>query len=73
MKLDNQKKEIQEKKKKILGLQDKVREFSQIEAQLEEKTQRLEAANKERDILEKELIATRSELAGIKRTLGKYQ
>ncbi|KAL6430432.1 hypothetical protein ACFW04_007807 [Cataglyphis niger] len=70
-KLDEKKKELQEKQmqRKIHELQDKVRELSQIESQLEEKTQRLQTSNKERDILEKELIATRSELAGIKRTL----
>lgn len=69
-KLDEKKKEAQEKQKRILELQDKVREFSQMESQVEEKTRRLEASNKERDILEKELIATRSELASVKRTLG---
>lgn len=72
-KLDEKKKELQEKQmqRKIHELQDKVREFSQMESQLEEKTRRLQTSNRERDILEKELIATRSELAGIKRTLGK--
>lgn len=69
-KLDEKKKEVQEKQKKILELQDKVREFTQIESQILEKKRRLEASNKERDILEKELIATRSQLAGVKRTLG---
>ncbi|XP_036141937.1 citron Rho-interacting kinase isoform X2 [Monomorium pharaonis] len=68
-KLDEKKKEVQEKQKKILELQDKVRGFSQMESRVEEKTRRLETSNKERDMLEKELIATRSELAGIKRTL----
>lgn len=70
-KLDEKKKELQEKQmqRKIHELQDKVREFSQMESQLEEKTRRLQTSNRERDILEKELIATRSELAGIKRTL----
>lgn len=63
-------KEVQEKQKKILE-QEKVREFSQMEIQLEDKTRRLKAFNKERDVLEKELITTKSELAGIKRTLGK--
>lgn len=69
-KLDAKKKEVQEKQKKILELQDKVREFSQMESQLAEKIRRLGTSNKERDILEKELITTRSELASIKRTLG---
>ncbi|EFN89137.1 Citron Rho-interacting kinase [Harpegnathos saltator] len=55
--------EVQEK------IIDKARQISQIEMQLEEKSRRLEASNKERDILEKELITTRSELAGVKRTL----
>ncbi|KAL6257978.1 hypothetical protein P5V15_011574 [Pogonomyrmex californicus] len=68
-KLDEKNKEVQEMQKKIHELQDKVRGFSQMESQLEEKTRRLEASNKERDILEKELIATRSDLAGVKRTL----
>lgn len=45
--------------------------MTQLEAQLQEKSKRLEAFNKERDILERELIATKSELNGIKRTLGK--
>lgn len=72
-KLDEKKKELQEKQmqRKIHELQDKVRELSQIESQLEEKTRRLQTSNKERDILEKELITTRSELASLKRTLGK--
>ncbi|KAG5324664.1 KIBRA protein, partial [Acromyrmex heyeri] len=68
-KLDVKNKEIQEKQKRIFELQDQVRRFSQMESQVEEKTRKLEASNKERDILEKELITTRSELAGIKRTL----
>lgn len=68
-KLDEKKKEVQEKQKRILELQDKVRGLSQMESQMEDKTRKLEASNKERDILEKELITTRSELAGIKRTL----
>ncbi|KAL0105773.1 hypothetical protein PUN28_015885 [Cardiocondyla obscurior] len=68
-KLDEKKKEAQEKQKRIIELQDKVREFCQMESKVEEKARRLEASNKERDIFEKELIATRSELAGIKRTL----
>lgn len=45
--------------------------MTQLEAQLQEKSKRLEAFNKERDILERELIATKSELNGIKRTLGR--
>lgn len=45
--------------------------MTQLEVQLQEKSKRLEAFNKERDILERELIATKSELNGIKRTLGK--
>lgn len=69
-KLDEKTKEVQEKQKRILELQDKVRGFSQMESQVEEKTRKLEASNKERDILEKELIAARSQLAGVKRTLG---
>ncbi|XP_046818250.1 citron Rho-interacting kinase-like isoform X1 [Vespa crabro] len=69
MQLDYKKKEIQEKQKKILELQDKVREIVQLEHQLEEKVKRLEASNKERDKLERELITTRSELAAVKRTL----
>lgn len=69
-KLDEKKKEAQEKQKRILELQDKVREFSQMQSRVEEKTRHLEASNKERNILEKELIATRSEFAGVKRTLG---
>ncbi|KYQ54715.1 Citron Rho-interacting kinase [Trachymyrmex zeteki] len=68
-KLDEKNKEIQEKQKRIFELQDQIRRFSQMESQVEEKTRKLEASNKERDILEKELITTRSELAGIKRTL----
>lgn len=51
-------------------MEDKARKSSQLETQLEEKTKKLEASNKERDILEKELKSTRSELSGIKRTLG---
>ncbi|XP_043502647.1 citron Rho-interacting kinase-like isoform X1 [Polistes fuscatus] len=69
MQLDRKKKEVQEKQKKILELQDKVREVVQMEYQLEEKVKRLEASNKERDRLERELIATRSELATVNRTL----
>lgn len=72
MQLDYKKKEIQEKQKKILELQDKVREIVQLEYQLEEKVKRLEASNKERDKLERELITTRSELAAVKRTLGTF-
>lgn len=41
-----------------------------MELQLQEKIKRLEAFSKERDILEKELISTKAELTGIKRTLG---
>ncbi|KYN01848.1 Citron Rho-interacting kinase [Cyphomyrmex costatus] len=72
-KLDEKAKEVQEKQKNILELQDQVRgnlwRISQVESQVEEKTRKLEASNKEKDIFEKELISTRSELAGIKRTL----
>ncbi|RLU24886.1 hypothetical protein DMN91_002977 [Ooceraea biroi] len=68
-KLDEKKKEAQEKQKKILELEDKLRKFSQMESHVEEKTRKLEASNKERDILEKELKSTRSELSGVKRTL----
>ncbi|XP_076226839.1 fatty acid synthase [Nomia melanderi] len=67
--LDNKKKELQEKQKKIFNLQDKVSQLAQLEMKLEEKTKRLETFNKERDILERELVATRSEVTGIKRTL----
>ncbi|XP_033319772.1 citron Rho-interacting kinase-like isoform X1 [Bombus bifarius] len=67
--LDSKKKEIQEKQKKIFELQEKISCMTQLEAQLQEKSKRLEAFNKERDILERELIATKSELNGIKRTL----
>ncbi|CAK9811906.1 Citron rho-interacting kinase [Anthophora plagiata] len=67
--LDTKKKEMQQKQKKIFELQDKVGQMMQLETQLQEKTRRLEAFSKERDILERELIATRSELTGIKRTL----
>lgn len=69
-KLDKKEKNVQEKQKKILELQDKVREFSHMEFQVKEKTRQLEASNMKRNIFEKELIATRSELAGIKSTLG---
>ncbi|OAD57942.1 Citron Rho-interacting kinase [Eufriesea mexicana] len=67
--LDIKKKEIQEKQKTIFELQDKVSQVIQLEAQLLEKNKRLEAFNKERDIIERELVATRSELTGLKRTL----
>ncbi|KZC12653.1 PREDICTED: citron Rho-interacting kinase-like [Dufourea novaeangliae] len=67
--LDNRKRELQEKQKKIFELQEKVGQLEQFEAKFEEKTKRLEAFNKERDILERELVATRSELTGVKRTL----
>lgn len=70
VKLDEREKEAQEKHKKILELQDKVREFSQMEFQVKEKTRQLEATNMKRNIFEKELIATRSELASVKSTLG---
>lgn len=69
-KLDKKGKEAQEKQKKIFELQDKVREFSQMEFQVKEKTRQLDASNMKRNIFEKELIATRSELASVKSTLG---
>lgn len=68
--LDCKKKKLQEKQKKIFELQEKVSQMTCLETKVEEKTKRLEAFNKERDILERELVATRSELTGIKRTLG---
>ncbi|XP_043250640.1 citron rho-interacting kinase-like [Colletes gigas] len=67
--LDSKKKDIQEKQKKIFELQEKVGKMACLETKLEEKKKRLEAFNKERDLLERELVSTRSELAGIKRTL----
>ncbi|KOX69551.1 Citron Rho-interacting kinase [Melipona quadrifasciata] len=67
--LDSKKKEIQEKQKKIFELQEKCSQMKHLEAQLQEKSKRLEAFNKERDFLERELVATKSELSGIKRTL----
>lgn len=69
-KLDKKEKDAQVKQKKILELQDKVREFTQMEFQVKEKTRQLEASNMKRNISEKELIATRSELASVKSTLG---
>ncbi|XP_058805938.1 citron rho-interacting kinase-like isoform X2 [Phymastichus coffea] len=66
-------KEIREQKKKLLELQDKTesnyRMTSNLETQLENTTKRLDIANKERDKFEKELVNTKSELAGVKRTL----
>ncbi|XP_076382068.1 fatty acid synthase [Megalopta genalis] len=67
--LDDKKRDLQEKQKMIFKLQGKVSQLAQLEAKLEEKTKRLEAFSKERDILERELITTRSEVSGIKRTL----
>ncbi|KOC65239.1 Citron Rho-interacting kinase [Habropoda laboriosa] len=67
--LGSKKKEMQEKQKQIFELQDKVSQMMQLEVQLQEKTKRLEVFSKERDIFERELIATRSELTGIKKTL----
>ncbi|XP_014477058.1 PREDICTED: citron Rho-interacting kinase-like [Dinoponera quadriceps] len=66
---DNKKKKEIQEKQQILKDKSLARQISQIEIQLEEKSRKLEAFNKERNILEKELISTRSELAGIKRTL----
>ncbi|XP_014204080.1 citron Rho-interacting kinase [Copidosoma floridanum] len=66
-------KEIREQKKKLLALQDKTesnyRMTSNLENQLEETTKRLEITSRERDKFERELVTTKSELAGIKRTL----
>ncbi|XP_066594559.1 citron Rho-interacting kinase-like isoform X2 [Prorops nasuta] len=67
--LELRKKEFQEKQKKILELQDKEKEITKLYSHLEEKSRKLEAANRERDKFEKELVTTKSELAGIKRTL----
>lgn len=67
-------KEIREQQKKLLELQDKTstnfRMTSNLESQLEESTRRLEVSNRERDKFERELVTTKSELAGVKRTLG---
>lgn len=67
-------KEVREQKKKLLELQDQTesnyRMTSNLENQLEETTKRLEASNRERDKFERELVTTKSELAGVKRTLG---
>ncbi|XP_001605786.1 citron Rho-interacting kinase isoform X2 [Nasonia vitripennis] len=80
MRMENKKKElkeelkeVREQKKKLLELQDKTetnfRMTSNLEHQLEETTKRLEASNRERDKYERELVTTKSELAGVKRTL----
>lgn len=78
--MENKKKElmeVREQKKKLLELQDKTesnfRMTSNLEAQLEEMTKRLEASNRERDKFERELITTKSELVGVKRTLGRFK
>ena len=78
--MENKKKELQEvreQKKKLLELQDKTesnyRMTSNLEHQVEEMTKRLEVANRERDKFERELVTTKSELAGVKRTLGKTE
>jgi septal ring factor EnvC (AmiA/AmiB activator) len=70
-------KEVREQKKKLLELQDKTasnyRMTSNLETQLDEMTKRLEVSHRERDKFERELVTTKSELAGIKRTLGILQ
>lgn len=78
MQMENKKKElkeVREQKKKLLELQDKTesnyRMTSNLETQLEDTTKRLDVANKERDKFERELVGTKSELAAVKRTLGK--
>ncbi|XP_034192524.2 fatty acid synthase [Osmia lignaria lignaria] len=53
--LEDRKKEVKVKEREIFELKEKIK--------------RLEAFSKERDILEKELISTKAELTGIKRTL----
>ncbi|XP_011503101.1 PREDICTED: paramyosin-like [Ceratosolen solmsi marchali] len=42
---------------------------SNLETQLDEMTKRLEVSHRERDKFERELVTTKSELAGVKRTL----
>lgn len=67
-------KEVREQQKKLLALQDKTvsqyKMTSNLENQLEEMTKKLEVSNRERDKYERELVTTKSELSGVKRTLG---
>lgn len=72
--LEAKKKELQDCQKKLLSLEDKAnansRQCSSLEFQLDEKSKRFEASNKERDKLERELTKARSDIASMKRTLG---
>lgn len=68
-------KEVREQQKKLLALQDKTvsqyKMTSNLEHQLEEMTKKIDVSNRERDKYERELVTTKSELAGVKRTLGR--
>lgn len=68
-------KEVREQRKKLLELQDKtslnLKANSNLESQLTEKSKQLDLSNRKRDNLERELVTSRSEAAGIKRILGK--
>ena len=75
--MENKKKELKEvrdQQKKLLQLHDRtesnLRMTSNLENQLDEANKKLEVANRERDKYEKELVSTKSELSGIRRTLG---
>ncbi|XP_051160564.1 citron Rho-interacting kinase-like isoform X3 [Leptopilina boulardi] len=66
-------KEVREQRKKLLELQDKtslnLKANSNLESQLTEKSKQLDLSNRKRDNLERELVTSRSEAAGIKRIL----
>lgn len=68
-------KEVREQQKKLLELKDKttnnMRVTENLEAELKVKSKQLDLSNKERDKLERELASQKSELAGLKRVLGK--
>ncbi|XP_012254353.2 citron Rho-interacting kinase [Athalia rosae] len=71
--LENKRRELQDYQKKLLSIEDKATtntiQCSSLELRLEEKSKRLEASNRERDKLERELTKARSDIAGMKRTL----
>ncbi|XP_014237931.1 citron Rho-interacting kinase-like isoform X1 [Trichogramma pretiosum] len=74
--MENKKKELEEvreQSKKLLKIQDKAesnyRIRNNLENQLEDANKRLETTSRERDKFERELVSTKTELAGVKRTL----
>ncbi|KAG8039843.1 hypothetical protein G9C98_000572 [Cotesia typhae] len=72
-KLEEKMKDLQEYQQKLLDLHEQTsreaKMITAVELQLEEKDIKLEASIKERDKLERDLTAAKSDLAAIKRTL----